>query len=392
MSLANEPLVALYSLLPFILRKDLGATLFQVSLFITLRPVLSVFSFYWSASLSYQKNKLLSNLMGACILAHLPFLFFPVIDNFWFILFACAVYQLFSKAGTPALIEILKRNIPKKPREHIFSLYFILSFIESGVLGYLIGNLLDKETANWKVLVFSASLIGLSSLFLQRRVTVSSPEEELPIDVPPSRNWLLTPWKESFALMRNRPDFAHFQWGFMIGGSALMLMAPAFSVFYADTLSLSHTTIAIARFVFMAIGVAGSSLLWKRGLGDIQLHRFTGLVLVGFALFPLALLLAQVHLNYLYLAFFLYGVAQAGSHLLWNLSGTLFALDQDSSPFTAVNILMLGLRGIVMPLLGGLLCSLWGPVPVLVLGMSLCFLGVVYMMKKPIAQIAKASS
>ena len=54
MNLAAEPLISLYTLIPFILRKDLSATMFQVSLFVTLRPVLSVFSFYWSA---YLKEK-----------------------------------------------------------------------------------------------------------------------------------------------------------------------------------------------------------------------------------------------------------------------------------------------------------------------------------------------
>ena len=134
MNLAAEPLISLYTLIPFILRKDFGATMFQISLFITLRPVLSVFSFYWSAYLKEGKGRLMSNLVSASLLAYLPFLFFPWVENFWFLLFASGMYQLFSKAAIPSLIEVLKRNIPKKPREHVFSLYFILSFVESGLL------------------------------------------------------------------------------------------------------------------------------------------------------------------------------------------------------------------------------------------------------------------
>src|SRR6185437_12364333 len=120
MNLSNEPLAAMYSLLPFILCKDLHASTFQLTLFATLRPVLSVFSFYWGSFLAYRKNRLLPNLIGAWVLARLPFLYFPLIDNFWYLLFACGVYQLFSRAATPALMEILKRQIPKEPREHIF--------------------------------------------------------------------------------------------------------------------------------------------------------------------------------------------------------------------------------------------------------------------------------
>jgi MFS family permease len=379
MNLAAEPLISLYSLLPFILRKDLGATMFQISLFITLRPALSVFSFYWSAYLKDGKSRLISNLISALFLAYLPFLFFPWVENFWFLLFASGMYQLFSKAAIPSLIEILKRNIPKKPREHAFSLYFILSFVESGILGLLFGGLLDSHLLDWKMLFFYATLIGMSSLLLFSRLKVPKLQsQENRLSSSPS---LALPWRESFRLMRERADFAHFQGAFMIGGSALMLMAPALSTYYVDFLKLSHTNITTARFVFMAIGVAGSSLLWKRGFSIFPLLKLTQWVLFGFGLFPIALLLATVDLWFLYLAFFIYGIAQAGSHLIWNLSGTFFAAEQDSSPYTRANILMLGLRGIVMPLIGGLLCEWIGPVPILVFGMLLCFYGTRYLFK-----------
>ncbi len=381
MNLAAEPLISLYTLIPFILRKDLGATMFQVSLFVMLRPVLSVFSFYWSAYLKEGRGKLIANLVSASVLAYLPFLFFPWAGNYWFLLFASALYQLFSRAAVPSLIEVLKRNMPKSKREHAFSLFFILSFVESGVLGLLFGSLLDAHVVNWQTLFFFAALMGLSSMLLFSRQKVPV----LPSEPEPSGTSLLQPWKESFQLIRNRADFASFQGAFMIGGSALMLMAPALASYYVDTLQLTYSNITTARFIFMAIGVAGSSLLWKKGLSRIPLLKLTIWVLFGFGLFPIALLFAQIDAWFLYLAFFIYGIAQAGSHLIWNLSGTFFAADQDnSSPYTRVNILMLGLRGAVMPLLGGLLCDLFGPKPILWIGTLLCFYGMLYLFKRQV--------
>lgn len=385
MNLAAEPLISLYTLIPFILRKDLGATMFQVSLFITLRPVLSVFSFYWSAYLKEGKGRLISNLISASFLAYLPFLFFPWVGDFWFLLFASAMYQLFSKAAIPSLIEILKRNIPKKPREHAFSLFYILSFLESGLLGLLFGGILDAHVWDWKLLFCFASFVGLSCVLLFARLKVpvvsgSKPCMTLPSSTAASR--LIQPWHESFRLIRERADFAHFQGAFMIGGSALMLMAPAFASYYANTLNLSHVNMTTARFVFMAIGVAASSLLWKKGLSNVPLLKLTLWVLCGFGLFPVVLLMAQIDLWFLYLAFLIYGVVQAGSHLIWNLSGTLFAAEQDSTPYTRVSILMQGLRGAVMPLMGGFFCDLLGPIPVLIVGALLCFCGVGYFFRR----------
>jgi len=372
MNLASEPLISLYTFLPFILCKDLGVGTFQLSLFLTLRPVLSVFSFYWSAYLKEGKGRLVANLIGACFLAYVPFLIFPFLGNIWYLLLASAVYQLFSRAAMPSLIEILKRNIPKEPRENAFSLFFLFSFIESGILGLLFGFLLDREGMDWRVLFSAAALLGLSSILLFRKVSVPSQEKKAAVDEGVS---LLQPWKQSLRLMRERSDFALFQWMFMIGGAALMLMSPAFSRYYAQTLALSHTDMAMARFIFMALGVAGASYWWRKNLQKIPILQLTLWVLFGFGLFPLALLLAQVHIAFLYLGFLIYGIAQAGSHLIWNLSGTLFCAEHDSIPFSRVNLLTVGLRGAIFPFVGGILCDLCGQTIVLFLGMSLCFVG-----------------
>jgi MFS family permease len=377
MNLASEPLVSLYTFLPFILCKDLDISTFRLSLFFTLRPVLSLLSFYWSAYLKEGRGKLVSNLTWACILAYFPFLFFPLLGNIWYLLAASAIYQLFSRAAIPSLIEILKRNIPKQPRENAFSLFFLLSYIESGILGLAFGFLLDVHRIDWKLLFCSASLIGLSTVFLFRRLRVPTRESS-----PQPSLSLAHPWKESLHLLQKRADFAHFQWMFMIGGAALMLMSPALSKYYAQTLSLSHTDMAVARFVFMALGVAVASYWWRKSLSKISTLQLTLWILIGFGVFPLVLLLAQYHLSFLYLGFLVYGIAQAGSHLLWNLSGTLFCAEQDSSPYTRVSLLMGGVRGAVFPLLGGLLCDMFGQVTVLVLGMAMCFIGAFAMNQK----------
>jgi hypothetical protein len=78
MNLSSEPLIAIYSMIPFILRKEIGASTYQIVLFSTLSPVLAVLSFYWGAWLSHRKNKLLPNLICAWVLARIPFLFFPL--------------------------------------------------------------------------------------------------------------------------------------------------------------------------------------------------------------------------------------------------------------------------------------------------------------------------
>lgn len=385
MHVASEPFLALYTLLLFILRKDLGATTFQIAVFATLRPVISVFSFYWSSNLVRQRGKLLSNLMGAWVLARLPFLCLPFIHHVWFLIFAAGIYQLFYRAGIPAMMEILKLNVERENQGKLFTRIYVLSFIESIVLGVFVGKLLDMHLEAWKALFFVAALLSISSIFIQMRIPLPpnlKPDEYIP---PITTNRIFQPIKDCFYLIRSRPDFAHFQWGFMIGGFGLMFIQPALVLFYVDHLFLSHDQVTIARYIWMGIGVISSSFLWRRKLSTISTNRLTGYIIFGFSFFPFFLLLAKFNLFWVNVAFLFYGIAQAGSHLIWTLSGTLFASNEDSSKFSAVNILMVGIRGLIGPALGGIFCSLLGPTLVLIGGGLICIGGTAYMfVKRPI--------
>lgn len=382
MNLSHEPFVVLYTLLPFIIRKDLGASLLQISILTALRPVLPLFSFYWSANLTNHRHRLRSNLISAWVLARLPFLFIPWVESVWYLIFCCAVYEFFNKSGIPALIEILKINIPKQARESTYTFYFVLSFIESILLGLIVGGVLDLYPKAWQFLCCSTAFIGLSSIWMQLKVPIPFAPPIKKESIPLTKK-ILQPWKDSFILLKKRPDFAKFQQGFMLGGFGLMLIAPSLYIFYVDQLKLAHSQIVTGRSIIMGIGVVLSSYFWKKSLNTTSISALTKYILVGFALFPLTLLFSTFNMQWFYLAFLFYGIAQAGSHLLWNLSGTLFSKEEDSSQFSRVNILMVGLRGIIAPALGGLMCQFLGPIAMLILGSTLCLSGAWYMHSHP---------
>ena len=98
-----------------------------------------------------------------------------------------------------------------------------------------------------------------------------------------------------------------------------------------------------------------------------------------FALAALAWLGASYQGFFFFVAFFLYGVAQAGSHLSWNLSGPLFAGKEQSSLYSTVNILTVGLRGLIVPWTSTLLCSVIGTLPVIGIGCIFCLAGGIYL-------------
>jgi hypothetical protein len=378
MALLDEPFYALFLLLPFILKKNLGATAFELAFLTSLRPVVASFSFYWTANLKRRPDKLITNLMGAFFLARLPFIFFPFIDNVWYIIFSVGVYQLFSRASMPALMEILKQHYSKEKREKLVGRVYLLKFVESAILAlFSLGGILDSFPDLWKVLFPVFVLLSFSTLLLQKNIAILQKSEVMP--TPKGVNRLLQPWKDSFSLLKKRRDFARFQWGFMIGGFGLMLIAPARICYFDDVLSLTTSQYCSGQYLWMGIGVFLATSLWRWGLSRYSLDRMMTLMLVGFSLFPIALLLGQIDLLFFYLAFFFYGVAQAGSHLLWNLSGGYFARQEQSAMYSTVNLHMIGIRGLIGPLCGAWLSEYLSPQFAMASGAVICLLGACYL-------------
>jgi MFS family permease len=375
--LLGEPLVGLIAMLPYLLRKDLHASAFQISIFTMLKPVVALLSFYWGAMLWRNRGRLRSNWMISRFLGCVPFLIFPFVQNIWFFIIAAALFQCFQRAGMPAQMEILKQNVPPGAREGFFSWSSAINCLGGVLIGVFLSFWINDH--DWKMLFLLSSGFGLLALILQARVPISSQMSE----ESSKQNRLITPWKDSWNLLCQRPDFARFQLGFMMGGIGLMLIMPALVLYSADVLAISHVDMTLSRFVWMGIGFVLATSFWRKRIALQGIYRLTAIVCLIFAASALFWILsgfgAGWNTIWFFVAFFLYGAAQAGSHLIWHLSGPLFAGNGDSSLFSTVNILTVGLRGLIVPFMASLLCVWIGPLYVIALGLAWCLAGAIYL-------------
>lgn len=378
-NLLTEPLFTLYAFLVFILYKDLGASAFQITLLTALKPVVTILSFYWSAGLKGKAHKLKSNVLWAGFLMRAPFLLCPWIDSPWYLIGAAVNYMFFYRAGIPAWLEIIKRNMGEGKRNRAFSISSALGYAEGVVLALACGGLLDKNPGCWKGLFFGAAIVGLMSLVVQSRIVVEG--EDTVIERPSLKEVLVRPWRDSYRLMRERRDFSRFQWGFMVSGFGLMLIQPAIPLFAVDVLGVSYLEMAAAISIAKGLGFALSSPLWARWFDQINVFKMASMVFVSIGLFTILLSFSVWSVAWLYIAYFWYGVGQGGSHLVWNMSGPIFAGKDESSRYTGVNVAMAGLRGAFAPPLGGWLTVTLGPIQVLVMGGALCFYSGVRMLQ-----------
>lgn len=372
----NTPFWALYTLLPFIMCKDLQATSWQIACIISLKPIVSLFSLYWSSQIKRRRDRLISNIVWAGILSHLPFLFVPWISHPWFFIFASATYMLFHRGVNPAWMEVLKVNVPEESRKTVFAYGSAFYHVGGALLAIVIGWLLDDYFQAWRWLFPLTALFSLGAILFQATL----PIKILPVfDTTEQSSFsfkhqLSKPWKEAWELMKQRPDFARFQIGFMLGGGGLMLWQPALPQFFFDTLQLNYKELTIAMTLCKSIGYALALPLWTRIMSRLDIFAFSGAVTAIATLFPLGLMAAQWNLLWLYAAYLLYGFMQAGSELSWNLSGPIFSKQEDSSTYTGVNVVTVGLRGCVAPPLGSFLCSLTNATVILLMGGGLCLL------------------
>jgi hypothetical protein len=356
--------------------KDLQASPFQLACLISVKPVFSLFSVYWSSLIKQRPERLIANITWAGLLGHLPFFFTPLVHNPWFFVLASGIYMLFWRGVVPAWMEILKINVPAEFRQKVFAYSSALYHLGGAVLSIGLGWLLTDYRESWRWLFPLTAIISLIAIAFQMYLPI---RRQYIQETPTNQDLSLydafkKPWQEAWELLKKRPDFVRFQIGFMLGGGGLMLWQPVLPIFFFDTLHLSYAELATAINFCKGIGYSLSIPFWTRLMSRLNIFSFSGVVTVLAAFFPICLMTAQWQIGWLYAAYLLYGIMQGGSEMSWHLSGPIFAQQEDSSTYSGVNGVSVGLRGCLAPYLGGVLCDLFNTITVLWIGGGLCLM------------------
>jgi hypothetical protein len=377
----QEPFVALYSMMAILLTKEVGASAFQISILTMLKPTITVLSFYWGSLLLKRRFPIKTNLLIASGLGVLLFLFAPFVTHAWYFILAGALYAFFSKAAVPAKMELLKLNTIDCERERLFAKISSYAYVVGVIFSLCCGPLLDLCPESWKLLLCIAALISLSSVLVLSSIP-DHDEKPHNQDRPllGVKEHLLHPWQETITLLKNRPDFLQFQIGFFLAGFGLMLVMPAIPKFVTN-LEISYTELFISIGVLKGLGFVLSSQIWANNLKTLPIKTISSLVFSGFCLFILMLLLAHFDARFVLAAYAIYGVAQGGSDLVWHLSGPIFSGRQASYQYSSVNVLAVGLRGLIAPPLGGLITELVNPTATIGAGLLVGLAAVWYMLK-----------
>ena len=381
-SILQEPLAALITLLPLLIIKELHATAFQISVLTALLPTVAILSFYWGSfldlkSCSYRIRK---NLVLSTYFAAFLFLLSPLSNDPWIFVLAGACYTLFWRAANPARMELLKRNISNGEREKVYSHYFKISYAVGMILAPLLGILIDSGLEVWKWLFVAAGTLYMISGWVYSHIPLDTDARTVALKKP---FWKVVsdPWKVSYEILQKNPTFLHFQIGFFIAGFGLMFAKPA-GDWLLGSLNISYLALSLCRNLVKGLGVIGTAKVWGEKLNRSSILQLSYIVCFGFMVYNALLLGGYFSVGFIFLAYLIYGVAQSGSHLVWNLSGTLLSGSDSSHQYTSVNILAVGIRGCVTPVLGGLFLSLFGVEVALIVGVGILFSGAWYLSRR----------
>jgi len=363
------PFWALISALSMILYKEFHVSPWQLTLLVALKPASSLLAVYWSSYFYSNRKNLVWSLVLTNILRFIPFLFFFWIQSSLYVILAFGFYMTLSRGSMPAWMEIFKRHIPDESRSKVFALGNSIEYLGTALLPLLLGVMLDVDGNAWRWLFPSTAAIGLLSTLSLLRIPISLTEEF------PNQNQILLPWRRAWRLWANDRSFSRYQLGFMLGGAGLMIIQPILPIFFVDNLQLNYTQVMLAITICKGIGFAITSGFWSSYFNRTNIFIFSALVAGMAALFHPMLLAAQSFLPLLYFAYLGYGVMQAGSELSWHMSAVTFSKNQESLPYSEMNILSVGLRGLVIPFLGNFIFVLSGTATLFSLGSLLCLMG-----------------
>lgn len=378
--LLSSPLFAFYSLLPFILCKDLKASPLLITLLISSRPATSLLSLYGTTFVQGRAHRLKGFIACTTVLGLLPCLFFPWMEDPSFFALSYILFMVASRSSVPAWSELLRLNVSSSHRSRIFSQGSTIQYLSGLLIPLGAAPWLDCYPHEWKIIFAGLAILKILSLpFIWLLPGSSADPVSLPPPSPASLSTLLVqPWRSAWHLLCTISSFRQFQLVFMLGGSGLMLMQPVFPLFFTETLHLSYLQLSLAITLCKAVGFALTSPLWATLFPRLSLSLFDAYVTLCASVFAFVLMASSYSIPLLYCAYLLYGMMQAGSELSWHLSGPLFSRDRDSTPFTSVNMACVGLRGCIIPLLGECLFSYTSAFTVFCVGGLLCLTASLY--------------
>jgi MFS family permease len=331
--------------LPFVIviaRYRLHASKFEVAV-LTMAPVVGyVVSLVWANMM--QGRRKMSYAVWPWIVARS--LFFLVIFATCSKVFVLIVllFWLIGSIASPAYSELMKEVYPDGDRAKIMGFARVCTVVSYIVVALIAGKLL--ETVSYRSIFPVAAVFGIVSALVFNRIHANQATGE--------RGTRLHHFiADSAKLLVQDKGFLWFCMAIFIFGFANFMASPAYALYEVDVLKAREFRQSIYTLVVSAISVI-SYFYWGSYLDRRRPEKVVAWQIFAWAFIPLTYLVAAQWWMLLP-AKVLAGFIGAGTDLVYFTGVMFFAPPNRVSQYYAVFLTLMGIRGIVAPLLGGAL-------------------------------------
>jgi predicted MFS family arabinose efflux permease len=323
-----------------ILRREFGATPLQLSVMASAGAAFMLLSLVWARSLHGRTP--LPYVVWPTFISRALFLFVPFITSAWGFVGIHVMTAFLNTVSSPAATALVERVYPHDVRGRALSAIRTAAAVPAIALSLVAGTILAIADFRW--IFASAALLGMAASLRQRELPV--PERPAPL----GRD--TTSVADAWATLRRDRDFRRLLLSHFIFGSAIWLQMPAGPLLLADVVRATTTQVGVFAAAAAIAGLIGNAC-WgrlvdrKSSLWALRLVYCLGVVtalLYCLAWTPWLVLAASVSDS----------LMTTGLDLVWMLALIEVAGARRTAQYAAIAATLAGVRGVIGPLVGGL--------------------------------------
>ena len=329
-----------------ILRRELGATPLQLAVMSSAGGACLLLSLLWARA--FHGRPPLPYLVWPGFVARGVFLLVPFVSSAWSFVGLVIARDFFGAAAAPAQAAVVERVYPRAHRGRALGMIRMAGAVLGIGLALAAGQLFERVGYRW--IFVGAALLGMAASLRQRRLAV--PEPETVGGEPPAGlrgAWLTVRDDHAF----RRLLVASFLFGF-----GCWVQTPAHPLLLVDVLGVSAAQVGVFAAVAAIATLAGSAywgwLVDRRS----SLEALRVMYLVGTATpliyyvawSPWVLVASSVTDSLL----------AVGLELVWMMAVIDVAGPHRTAQYVAIGATLAGVRGVVGPLVGGLVIHVFG--------------------------------
>jgi MFS family permease len=333
-----------------VLRRDLGASPFQLSVLASASAACLLFSLGLTRIVDSRRP--LPYVVWPAFLARGLFLLVPFIATPWPFVGVLVAGTLLSTVSGPAHTVLVERVYPREERGRALGTVRVVGAVVAIGLALAAGQLLGYLGFRW---VFAAAgLLGMAAALRQRRLPVP---DTLTHTAPP-RPRLLEAWR----VVREDHGYRRILLGSFLFGSGIWLMMPANPILLADVVRATPAQVGLLAAVAAGAALVGN-VMWGRLVDRHSSLRALRVVYVLGTLTPVIYCGASLVTTP---AWIMIGAAVAeslmhtGLDLVWMLTMIELGGEERTTQYAAIGATMAGVRGVLGPLASALMLETLG--------------------------------